>query len=108
MKTINLSKTLKGLVVVGALLASTSVMATEGADTFKRCTACHGHNAEKHALGRSKIINTLSKEQIIIALHGYKDGSYGGPMKGVMKGQVTKLNESQIKALAEYIPTLKK
>lgn len=107
MKTINLSKTLKGLVLVGAMLASTSAMAG-GAETFKSCTACHGQHAEKHALGKSKVINEMSKEQIVTALHGYKDGSYGGPMKGVMKGQVMRLDDAQINSLAEYIPTLKK
>ena len=107
MKTMNLSKTLKSLVLVGAVLASTSVMAADGADLFQKCTACHGHNAQKHALGKSKVINTLSKEQIVTALHGYKDGSYGGTMKGVMKGQVMRLSDSQISSLAEYIPTLK-
>ena len=36
-------------------------------------------------------------------MKGYKDGSYGGPMKGVMKGQVTKLSDADIQALAEQI-----
>ena len=46
-------------------------------------------------------------EKVEKALHGYKDGSYGGAMKGVMKGQVAGLSDADIKALAAYISGLK-
>jgi len=45
----------------------------------------------------------MSKEDIIKALKGYKDGSYGGAMKGVMKGQVAKLSDKDIEEIAEKI-----
>ena len=73
---------------------------------FKVCTSCHGQNAEKAALGKSKIIKGWSVEDTTVALNGYKDGSYGGPMKALMKGQVNKLNDKQIAAIAEYISKL--
>jgi cytochrome c553 len=43
----------------------------------------------------------MTAKEITAALTGYKDGSYGGPMKAVMKGQADKMSEGDIKAFAE-------
>ena len=67
----------------------------------KSCAGCHGENMEKAALGKSKIVSDMSKADIEAALKGYKDGSYGGAMKGVMKPNADKLSDDQIKAIAE-------
>ncbi len=67
---------------------------------------CHGQKAEKKALGQSEIIAGWDKQKIIDALNGYKDGSYGKAMKGVMKGQVATKSASDIEALATYISSL--
>jgi cytochrome c-type protein NapB len=45
----------------------------------------------------------MSKEDIVKALKGYKDGSYGGAMKGIMKGQVAKLSDADIESMASEI-----
>ncbi len=65
------------------------------------CVGCHGQNFEKAALGKSKIVKDMTKDEIVKALKGYKDGSYGGAMKGVMKGQVAKLSDKDIEEIAE-------
>lgn len=78
-------------------------MAEDGAALFKKCAACHGPSGEKVALGKSKIIKDMSKGDIEAALKGYKDGSYGGASKALMKGQVASLNPAQIHAIAELI-----
>lgn len=95
----------KGILVLAVLLGlgSISVMADEGADLYKKCATCHGAQGEKSALGKSKIIKDMGAASVITALKGYKDGSYGGPMKGVMKGQAGPLSDSQISAIAAYI-----
>lgn len=90
-----------------ALLGVTSLFAADGATLFKACATCHGANAEKHALNKSQIIKGWDAAKIEAALHGYKDGSYGGAMKGVMKGQVARLSDDDIKALAAHISSLK-
>ena len=41
-----------------------------------------------------------------MALTGYKDGSYGEAMKGVMKAQVATLTPEEIEALSVYITNL--
>ncbi|QKF82230.1 cytochrome C [Halarcobacter ebronensis] len=90
-----------------AILGLTSLFAADGATLFKTCATCHGANAEKQALGKSQVIKGWDAAKIEAALKGYKDGSYGGAMKGVMKGQTTRLSDADIKALAGYISAMK-
>ena len=54
-------------------------------------------------MGKSKIVKDMSKEDIIAAMKGYKDGSYGGAMKGMMKGQVASLDDTAMTAMADEI-----
>lgn len=97
---------MKKLLVMVAF-GATCMFAAQGAALYKPCIACHGAKGEKKALNKSQVIQGWDVEKIVASLKGYKDGSYGGAMKGVMKGQVTKLSDDQIKALAEYIHGLK-
>jgi len=93
---------MKKILAILVLISCTSLMAIDIAPITKKCAACHGLKGEKKALNKSKIINTMTKEDFIIATKGYKDGSYGGPMKNLMKPQVMPLNDEQIKALADF------
>jgi cytochrome c553 len=78
----------------------------DGKALFKVCASCHGQNGEKKALNASQIIQGWDKSKVEIALHGYKNGTYGAAMRGVMVGQVKNLNDTKISALAEYISKL--
>ncbi len=89
------------------LVAGASLMAADGAELFKKCTSCHGATAEKSALNKSQIIKGWDAAKVEAALKGYKDGSYGGAMKGLMKGQVGTYSDADIAAVAAYIATLK-
>jgi cytochrome c553 len=82
------------------------VSTVDGAKVYKACAACHGANAQSKALGKSKVIKAWAPQKTIDALNGYLAGTYGGSLKGVMKGQVKKLNKDEIKAVAEYISKL--
>ncbi len=93
-----MKKTIK-IMALGALMASTSAYAVSVA----ACAGCHGQYFEKKAMGVSKIVKEMSKEEIIAALKGYKDGTYGGPMKNIMVGQVANLSDDDIKAIANMI-----
>ena len=97
----------KVLIAVG-FLGLTSLFAADGASIYKKCAGCHGANGEKPALGKSEVITGWEASKTIAALNGYKDGTYGKAMKGVMKGQVARLDDAKIKLLADYISTLKK
>lgn len=71
----------------------------------QKCASCHGSKGEKSALGKSQIIAGFSESQIKEALHGYQAGTYGKEMKALMQGQAKGLSDSQIDALAHYIPS---
>lgn len=75
---------------------------------YMKCVGCHGQNGEVHALGKSQKINEWDEVKIENALLGYKNGTYGGNMKGVMKAQVMNLSEADIKSLSTYISKMGK
>ncbi len=85
---------------IAALTVSTVAMAgVNGAS----CTACHGKNFEKHAMGKSKVVSEMTHAEIAEALKGYKAGTFGGPMKGVMKGQVARYSDADLEAFSQTI-----
>ena len=88
------------------VIASEVVATKSGADLFKSCSSCHGVNGEKKALNKSQVIQGWDVAKVSTALNGYKDGSYGGAMKGLMKSQVTKLSDADIAVLAKHISEL--
>lgn len=100
-------KTLAKILATISILGATSLFANDGATLYNACAGCHGANGEKAALGKSQVIKGWDKEKIVTALKGYKDGSYGSAMKGVMKGQVARLDDAKIDALATYISSIK-
>lgn len=85
---------------------TTTLSDVNGESLFKTCTSCHGAKGEKEALGKSQVIAGWDKERVIKALNGYKDGSYGGVMKGIMKPHVESKTPEQIEILADFISKL--
>ena len=82
-----------GLLSISASAANTTV-----------CVGCHGKDFEKAALGQSKIVKDMSKDDIVKALKGYKDGSYGhSPMKATMAAQAKNLSDADIEEIATSI-----
>jgi len=82
-------------IVLGTLVCSVAAFA---AVNLGACKGCHGANFEKAALGKSKIVKDMTKDEVSAALIGYKNGTYGGAMKGVMKGQVARYSEADLKS----------
>jgi len=96
---------MKKLILLG--LCAGSLFAS-GADIYNAaCKTCHGAKAEKVALGKSKVLATLSEAQIISDMQGYKAGTFGGQMKAIMVPVATKLSDSDITAVAAYVQTIK-
>lgn len=91
---------------VVAAATQTEAPSANGELLFKACASCHGQKAEKQALGKSQVIAGWDKQKLIDAMNGYKDGSYGGAMKGIMKGQVATKTDAEIEALATFISNL--
>ena len=86
------------LIAIGTLMLTTA----SGVSTAV-CKGCHGQQWEKAAMGKAKVVKDMSKAEIVKALKGYKNGSYGGAMKGLMKAQVIKLSTADIEEIAAKI-----
>lgn len=67
------------------------------------CKSCHGYEFNKAALGASKILSKMTNEEILNALNGYKDGTYGSSMKSMMKSQLMKYTNEEITEIANSI-----
>ena len=117
--------------VASAVVAKTTEIATEAKDaviekveeakdavakvtevkvpaSYAACVACHGKSGELKALGKSAVIAGQTKEELVTKMNGYKAGTLNvAGMGGLMKGQVAKLNDSDIEELAIYISGLK-
>lgn len=72
-------------ILLGLAVLSTVVFAEVN---LTACYGCHGANFEKKALNKSLVVADMNATAITTALAGYKDGSYGGAMKGLMKAQL--------------------
>lgn len=75
---------------------------------MKVCTSCHGISFEKEALGKSKIVKNMSDDEVKNALLGYKNGTYGGVMKSMMKSQVNKYSETDLEQFSVLVNEAKK
>jgi len=82
-------------IVLGTLICGVAAFA---AVNLGACKGCHGANWEKPALGKSKIVKDMTKQEVSDSLVGYKNGTYGGPMKGVMVGQVARYSEADLRS----------
>jgi len=99
---------IKLAILISLLSVNLLMGADEGKSVYyKKCVSCHGSNGEKKALGVSKALNTLDKEEITNALVGYTKGTYGGKYKKLKTGMARTLSEDDISAVTVYIQTLK-
>lgn len=64
------------------------------ASYIKVCQRCHGKTFEKRALGRSKIVKDLKKDEIIKRLKYFKTSN------SIMKSYASRLSDKQIKQIA--------
>ena len=72
----------------------------------RKCASCHGHDAKKSALNASQAIAGWDTQRTQNALNGYKNGSFGGKMKGIMEGQSRPLSDTEVKLISNYISVL--
>ena len=88
---------------IWTVIAGISLIGTVASANIALCQGCHGQQFEKKAMGKSKVVKDMSKKEIIEAMQGYKAGTYGGAMKKIMEGQVKKLSNKDIEAIASKI-----
>jgi len=97
-----MKKTILALTFIAAV-SMFAFASGHGADIYAKCKGCHGADGSKEALGVGAPLKGQSASDIVKKLHGYKDGSYGGSKKSIMKGQANRLSDDEMKAVAEYI-----
>ncbi|MBR8462668.1 c-type cytochrome [Campylobacter sp. faydin G-24] len=100
---------MKKMLIVSGVVAmlATSMFAADGATIYKKCAACHGQKAEKMFSNKVPVLTTLDTAAIIDAIKGYKTGVNKFGMGAMMKPIATPMSDDDIKAVAEYIQTLK-
>jgi cytochrome c553 len=72
-------------------------------DILYKCKMCHGYGFEKIALQKSKIVSDMDQKTIYNALIGYKNGTYGGPMKNLMNSMVKGKSETELLTISQDI-----
>jgi len=90
-------------IIIASVAALTVVSTLTAGVVSGGCAGCHGKSFEKKAMGKSKVVAEMTHADIATALKGYKHGTYGGPMKGLMKGQVAKYSDADLDAFAQTI-----
>ncbi len=99
-----MKKLVLGMMVVGAF----SMASADGKAIFAKCAGCHGQDGKKKALNKSNVIAGQDAAKTLEQLKGYKAGTLNTHgMGALMKGQVSSLSDADMKAVADYIATLK-
>lgn len=98
----------KLLMILTSVALMVSVAQAGGSALYQKCAACHGLKGEKPALGKSQAIGGWKADKTLEALKGYKAGTRNTKgMGALMKGQLAAVNDADMKALSDYIATLK-
>jgi len=100
--TVKIEKKIKDLPVINVPTTKTSM---DDPINFNpsRCFTCHGSHWEKKALNVSNVVANMSSKDILSALRGYKNDTYGGKMKPVMKSQIKNFSDSDLVKISQFI-----
>jgi len=98
-------KVLKLIVFAAVLSLGMTALASDGQTLYKKCIACHGTDGSKVALKVGAPIKGQTEQELYDKMKGYQDDTYGGEKKAIMKRNVDKLTDDDLKALAAYIAT---
>ncbi len=91
-------------VLVLMAIGFSALVAADGAKLFgAKCAECHGVDGKDTAIAGKAIVGggTLTK------LNGYKAGTFGGAQKETMQASLTGISDADLKAIADYVDTLK-
>ncbi len=83
---------------------STATPAVDGAKVYASCAGCHGSKAEG---GVGPNLNAQAASDVADKLTRYKAGEQLGPMSAMMNPIAKGLSDADIKAVSEYVVTLK-
>lgn len=87
------------------MLGVSAMMAADGAKIYgKTCAECHGADGKDVSISGKAVAGSSGA---LAKLTGYKNGTFGGDQKAIMEGNAATLSDADMKAVAEYIDTLK-
>lgn len=87
------------------VLSVSAMMAADGVKLYgAKCAECHGADGKEASVSGKAIAGSSGA---LAKLTGYKKGTYGGDQKVIMEGNVATLSDADIKAIADYVDTLK-
>lgn len=90
--------------VILTIAITASALLADGASIYSaQCASCHGAKANESIAG-NPVIDKLGEAKIAESLMNYKSGKTKGDTMSAIAGG---LSESDIKAVAKHIPTLK-
>ncbi len=79
-----------------------------GEKIYKRtCVKCHGSDGEIEAYNTSRALNTMSVDDIKVAMANYEFGDKDNGRAVLMQPYATILSKEELKAVISYIQTLK-
>ena len=84
---------------------TTSIFASAMNSYEKKCGVCHGKDGKTLAMGKSKAIKGMPKDEVIKALKDYADGSRKSiiVVKTMKKSYLNTQSPKEVEELAEYI-----
>jgi len=83
-------------------------MSEDGKSIYlNKCQQCHGTKAEKEAYGVARPLNSLSLDDMTLAIRDYYLGEYNRGKAFIMKPYASLLTENDVKNIYSYIQSLK-
>jgi len=74
---------------------------------YSMCAECHGTDGKNRAFGRSKVIAGWDASRVEKSIYAIINGTYKGPMSGIMRTRVQNLSDEEIKEVSIYVSKLK-
>lgn len=109
------SRTFFAPVLLGALLFALPLLAEDAPSSdamalgkslyAEKCRDCHGRRAHRRALGKSKVLNTLETDEIIVKLREVQENRNPTTPQDIAKKG---LGEDDIRSLDIYVRSFKR
>lgn len=95
-----MNRIIVALLMGGAVLSASQGMKIYGA----KCAECHGGDGKDVSVSGKPIAGSKGT---FAKLDGYKKGTFGGEQKATMQASIADLSDADLKAVADYVDTLK-
>ena len=97
------------LLFAAALFVATPALALDGAKLYmeKTCWSCHGKDAKKTLMPVYPKLAGQNADYALAQMKDIKSGARNNGQTAAMKGVMGLVNDDEMKAIAQYLSTLK-